>query len=204
MINGLELDAWAEVVVQGANNPQRDPGAPGRVDASEGIPVLEVPTARVDRSMGDVHPAGNPHYTLDPGMAPVITANIVDGLARVAPQQSRRLRAEPRGVPRPARARRMARWAQTLAPFKGAKVVVDHDIWTYFLARFGLVQAAPVEERPGHPADARPSGRLIRQMKARAASRSILDRPWSDRSWPSAWRRRRGAGGRPRARRWAR
>jgi zinc/manganese transport system substrate-binding protein len=84
VMNGLELDQWAEVVVQGSNNPKVIPGAPGRVDASQGIPVLEVPTTRVDRSMGDVHPIGNPHYTVDPGMAPIITANILDGLARLA------------------------------------------------------------------------------------------------------------------------
>jgi zinc/manganese transport system substrate-binding protein len=83
--NGLELDQWAEVVVQGANNPKVIPGAPGRVDASSGLLVLEVPRARVDRSMGDVHPLGNPHYTTDPGMAPTITTNILEGLARVAP-----------------------------------------------------------------------------------------------------------------------
>ena len=86
VVNGLELDQWAEVVVQGANNPKVIPGAPGRVDASAGILVLEVPRTRVDRSMGDVHPVGNPHYTVDPGMAPNITANILEGLVRVAPQ----------------------------------------------------------------------------------------------------------------------
>ena len=61
VMNGLELDQWAEVVVQGANNPRVIPGASGRVDASAGIMVLEVPTTRVDRSMGDVHPVANPH-----------------------------------------------------------------------------------------------------------------------------------------------
>src|SRR5262249_50409616 len=85
VMNGLELDQWAEVVVQGANNSKVTPGASGRIDASQGIPVLEVPTTRVDRSMGDVHPVGNPHYSLDPGLAPIITSNILEGLARVAP-----------------------------------------------------------------------------------------------------------------------
>jgi zinc/manganese transport system substrate-binding protein len=61
VMNALELDQWAEVVVQGANNPRVIPGASGRVDASAGIMVLEVPTTRVDRSMGDVHPVANPH-----------------------------------------------------------------------------------------------------------------------------------------------
>src|SRR6267143_2477884 len=83
--NGLELDSWAEVAVQGANNPKIVRGAPGRVDVSRGIQVLEVPSTRVDRSMGDVHPLGNPHYSLDPGMAPIITQNIVDGLGRFSP-----------------------------------------------------------------------------------------------------------------------
>jgi zinc/manganese transport system substrate-binding protein len=68
IINGLELDDWANVAVQGANNPRIIPGGQGLIDASRGVPVLEVPAGRVDRSMGDVHPAGNPHYTLDPGM----------------------------------------------------------------------------------------------------------------------------------------
>src|SRR5437867_8233774 len=84
--NGLELDSWAEVAVQGANNPRIVRGAPGRVDVSHGVPVLDVPSTRVDRSMGDVHPLGNPHYSLDPGMAPIITHNIVNGLARFAPE----------------------------------------------------------------------------------------------------------------------
>src|SRR5713226_10271159 len=75
--NGLELDQWAELVVQGANNPRVIPGAPGRVDASAGILVLEVPQGKVDRSMGDVHPSCNPHYTVDPGMAPAVTANVL-------------------------------------------------------------------------------------------------------------------------------
>src|SRR5881397_4437407 len=84
--NGLELDAWSDTAVQGANNPKIVRGAVGRVDASRGIQVLDVPSTRVDRSMGDVHPLGNPHYSLDPGMAPIITQNIVDGLARVEPE----------------------------------------------------------------------------------------------------------------------
>src|SRR5262249_60929005 len=71
VINGLELDQWAEVVVQGANNPRVVPGAPGRVDASQGIPVLEVPATRVDRSMGDVHPLANPHSTIAHVRAPL-------------------------------------------------------------------------------------------------------------------------------------
>src|SRR5438105_14654757 len=60
--NGLDLDSWVDVAVQGANNPNIIGGSPGRIDISHGIQVLEVPGGRVDRSMGDIHPMGNPHF----------------------------------------------------------------------------------------------------------------------------------------------
>jgi zinc/manganese transport system substrate-binding protein len=125
VMNGLELDRWAEVVVQGANNPNVIPGAPGRVDASTGIQVLEVPTTRVDRSMGDVHPIGNPHYTIDPGLAPAVTANILEGLARLAPQ-SRPTFERNRETFLTRLDQAMAGWTRILEPYKGAKVVQYH------------------------------------------------------------------------------
>jgi len=179
VLNGLELDGWAEVAIQGANNPRLIPGASGRVDASIGIPVLEVPAGKVDRSMGDVHPAGNPHYTLDPGMAPIITTNIVDGLARVAPEQ-RAVFEQGRQAFLAKLEPAMAAWVQTMAPFKGAKLVVDHSQWNYFFARYGLVLAGTVEERPGIPPAPGHLVRLAAQMKADGVKALILE-PWGDR-----------------------
>jgi ABC-type Zn uptake system ZnuABC Zn-binding protein ZnuA len=178
VLNGLELDQWAEVVIQGANNPKVIPGAPGRVDASQGILVLEVPTARVDRSMGDVHPVGNPHYTLDPGMARAITANILEGLARVAPASRatfERNRTEFLGRLDEA----MARWTGLMAPLKGARVIVDHNLWPYFLTRFGLLQAGSIEERPGIPPTPGHLTKLIAVMRDEHI-KIILAAPWSD------------------------
>jgi ABC-type Zn uptake system ZnuABC Zn-binding protein ZnuA len=178
VINGLELDQWAEVVVQGANNPKVIPGAPGRVDASAGILVLEVPRTRVDRSMGDVHPVGNPHYTVDPGMGPDITANILEGLVRVAPQHRAAFeRNREQFLARLGQA--MAKWAAELAPYKGTKVIVDHNMWPYFLTRFGLVQAGSVEERPGIPATPTHLTKLIAYMKEDKI-KVILAVPWAD------------------------
>jgi ABC-type Zn uptake system ZnuABC Zn-binding protein ZnuA len=178
IMNGLELDQWAEVVVQGANNANVIPGAPGRVDASAGIPVLEVPRTRVDRSMGDVHPVGNPHYTIDPGMAPAVTANILSGLARVAPGQRAEFeRNREEFLARLDQA--MGRWSSDLAPFKGAKVIVDHSMWAYFLTRFGLVQAGSIEERPGIPPTPTHLTRLIASMREDKI-RVVLSVPWGD------------------------
>jgi zinc/manganese transport system substrate-binding protein len=176
--NGLELDSWADVAVQGANNPNIVRGAPGRVDVSRGIQVLEVPSTRVDRSMGDVHPLGNPHYSLDPGMAPIITQNIVDALTRFAPDH----RAEFENN-RQAFLKRldeaMARWTRAMEPLKGSKVVVYHPQWIYMLSRFGLNQAATLEDRPGIPASPGHLTRVIRQMKEERIKVIIVE-PWND------------------------
>jgi zinc/manganese transport system substrate-binding protein len=176
--NGLDLDAWAEVAVQGANNGKIIRGAPGRVDVSRGIPVLDVPSARVDRSMGDVHPLGNPHYSLDPGMAPIITQNLVDGLARMGPEH--RATFEKNRQAFLARLdEAMARWTQAMAPIKGARVVVYHPQWAYILNRFGLSQAATLEDRPGIPASPAHLTRVIRQMKEERIKVLIVE-PWND------------------------
>jgi zinc/manganese transport system substrate-binding protein len=176
--NGLELDSWADVAVQGANNPNIVRGAPGRVDVSRGIQVLEVPSVRVDRSMGDVHPLGNPHYSLDPGMAPIITQNIADALARFSPDH----RAEFENNRKAFLTRldeAMARWTRAMEPLKGARVVVYHPQWIYLLSRFGLSQAATLEDRPGIPASPAHLTRVIRQMKEERIKVIIVE-PWND------------------------
>jgi zinc/manganese transport system substrate-binding protein len=178
VVNGLELDDWADVVAQGANNANVIPGAPGRIDASRGILVLEVPKTRVDRSMGDVHPVGNPHYTLDPGMAPAVTQNILEGLVRMVPQHRAAFeRNRQQFLARLDEA--MSRWNKTLAPYKGSPVVVNHALWIYLLTRFGLVQVGTVEERPGIPATANHIVKLVNLMKEDRV-KAIIAEPWSD------------------------
>ena len=176
--NGLDLDAWVDVAVLGANNPKVIRGAPGLIDVSRGVPVLEVPTTRVDRSMGDVHPLGNPHFSLDPGLAPVITQTILEGFARLAPDH----RASFERNRQTFLARldgEMARWTKALEPFKGAKIVVFHPDFIYFVTRFGLVQAGTVEDKPGIPPSPQHLVRLIRQMKDEKI-KVILVEPWND------------------------
>src|SRR5262249_57483796 len=122
-------------------------GGPGGVDGGGGLQVLEGRAPRVDRSMGDVHPLGNPHYSLDPGMAPIVTQNIVDAFARFAPDRRADFeRNRQTFLSRLDEA--MARWTQTMAPFKGSKVVVYHPQWIYLLTRLGLSQAPTLSDPP--------------------------------------------------------
>jgi zinc/manganese transport system substrate-binding protein len=178
VLNGLDLDDWADVVAQGANNPNVIVGAPGRIDASRGILVLEVPRTRIDRSMGDVHPSGNPHYTLDPGMAAPVTQNILEGLARLAPQHRAAFeRNRQQFLARLDEA--MSRWNKLLEPYKGAPVIVNHNMWVYFLTRFGLTQAGSIEERPGIPPGPSHLVKLVNQMKENRV-KVIVAEPWGD------------------------
>jgi zinc/manganese transport system substrate-binding protein len=176
--NGLGLDAWADLAIEGANNPEIIRGGRGRIDVSRGIEVLEVPTTRVDRSLGDVHPQGNPHFSLDPGLAPPITQNIADGLARVAPE-SRAIFEQNRKAFLSQLEQRMAQWTKTMEPVRGSRVVVFHPVYIYFLTRFGLNQAGTVEDRPGIPPSPQHVVNLIRQIKEEKI-KVILVEPWND------------------------
>src|SRR5207247_1576721 len=103
-------------------------------DAADRIRVVASTTdlkalteARGDRSMEQVHPLGNPHYPLDPGMAPAMTANILERLVRVAPQYRATFERNRQAfLGRLDEA--MARWTTMMAPFKGKRVIVDHNM----------------------------------------------------------------------------
>jgi zinc/manganese transport system substrate-binding protein len=176
--NGLNLDTWVDVAALGANNANIVRGGPGHVDVSRGIPVLEVPTTRVDRSMGDVHPNGNPHFSLDPGLAPIITQTILDALARLAPEHRATFERN-RSAFLSRLNDEMGRWTKLMEPVKGAKVIGYHPVFTYFLHRFGLVQVGALEDRPGIPASPQHVVRIIQQIKAEKI-KVILVEPWND------------------------
>src|SRR3989475_4802764 len=176
--NGVELDAWADVAVVGANNPNIVRGAAGRIEISRGIQLLAVPSTRVDRSMGDVHPLGNPHFSLDPGLAPAITQNIVDGLCRLPPENRAPFQRKRDGFPTRLD-REMERWTKLMEPVKGRRVVVFHPVYIYFLTRFGLIQAGALEDRPGLPPSPQHLVNVIRQIKEERI-KVILVEPWND------------------------
>ncbi len=172
--NGLEEDAWIDPIVEGAGNPRLLRGSPNVIEAVRGISVLKLPTGPVDRSLGDVHPLGNPHFALDPANVPIVTANIVAGLARLVPELAPRLEANRQAfLERVAAANQ--RWKAMLAPYRGAKIVSYHDSWPYFYQAFGFVDGGIIEDRPGVPSSPQHLSSLIRRMRAEKVKVILLE-----------------------------
>src|SRR6266513_2839151 len=84
--SGLDAEPWRDNLLKGARNPKVMPTKPGNVDMSEGIELKEVPTGKVDRSMGDVHGYGNPHYTANPANAQRMAVTLVKAMIAVDPK----------------------------------------------------------------------------------------------------------------------
>lgn len=169
---GLGLDPWLNSLINATGNTALRPGGSASVDASDDIPVIEVPTQSISGASGDVHPTGNPHYYYDPVYAVFAARNISRGLIRVDPAHAAayragysRFRADILG--------RLKGWQQTLAPYKGERVVTYHRNYNYFLRRFGLAQGGTMEPRPGIPPSARHISALLATMKAQK-TRAIL------------------------------
>jgi len=146
---GLDLEVgWAPVLEKGARNPEILYGGSRYVDASNGIAPVEIPAGIVSRSLGDVHPFGNPHYQRDPAAAKTIAKNIADGLVRIDGANrafyEQRLADFDRRIDE-----RLAGWLQELAPYRGAKIVTYHKSWEYFATRFGLDIIGEMESKPG-------------------------------------------------------
>ena len=86
---GLDMEiGWAPVLIRSARNPAVQPGARGHLDASAAVVPLEVPVGSVDRSMGDLHAYGNPHYLTDPVNGARVARLVRDRLASLDPAKS--------------------------------------------------------------------------------------------------------------------
>lgn len=148
---GLELESgWLPVLVTQSRNPKIKKGAPGYMEASEGIPLLELPTGPVDRSMGDVHPFGNPHYWLNPNNGLIMADHMVKKLSELDPANTTTFIANAEKFKAALNAK-MIIWNQQLAPLRGTAIITYHKSFSYFMDWAGLKQAGYLEPKPGIP-----------------------------------------------------
>jgi zinc/manganese transport system substrate-binding protein len=162
---GLELEiGWLPVLIEGARNPNIRWGQPGHLDASTGIPKLEILSGEVDRSMGDIHPDGNPHYHLDPENGFIIALSIFNKLSELDPENASQYRENLDRFNKKL-AERISHWKKQMAVYRGTKIVTYHKLWSYFLNRFGLSILNTVEVKPGVSPSTRHLAMLTSQMK---------------------------------------
>lgn len=177
VLNGIGLEAgWLPPVLTNARNAAIQPGQPGHIDASQFIQPLEIPKGTIDRSMGDIHPGGNPHYTLNPRNALKVAKGISARLAQLDPQNAKAYEANLAAFEK-ALLPRIEGWEKALAPFKGTDVVTYHKSWIYFTEWAGLEEVAFVEPKPGIPPSAGHVARVLGVMKQRKVP-LILQEEW--------------------------
>ncbi len=173
---GRELEVgWAPGLLSGARNPKILAGAPGFIDASAQVQVIEVPVS-VSRSQGDVHPYGNPHYWLDPANGAGIARAIRDGLKRASPADAAVF--DQRCADFEKRlATAIVRWKQQAKSIglHGMKVVTYHRSWSYFARAFGLDVVDFVEPRPGIPPSPNHLRELVGAMKAQGVKLLVME-----------------------------
>jgi zinc/manganese transport system substrate-binding protein len=146
---GLELEiGWLPPLVNSARNGKILTGAKGRVVMADGIHIMEVPLTPVDRSMGDVHPLGNPHFWLDPENGKIMAAHLANVFSELDSSNTRVYQANLKAF-NDRVDRKMAEWTKMMAPHRGAKIVTYHKSFEYFAARFGLDVIGQLEPKPG-------------------------------------------------------
>ncbi|TMA27394.1 MAG: zinc ABC transporter substrate-binding protein [Deltaproteobacteria bacterium] len=172
---GLELEiGWLPPLVLGSRNPKIQVGEPGNLDCSQQIPVLDVPTVRVTRAMGDIHPLGNPHYWLPPQNARIIAREIEERLVLLDPDgraaYQKNLAAFEARV-----ARKEKEWGGIAAKLRGMKIATYHKSWTYLSQWLGMEEIGYVEPKPGIPPDPQHLVRLIAAMKEEGARLLLME-----------------------------
>ena len=178
IVNGAELEiGWLPVLVQESGNPSIQPGSPGYFEAAAQLNLLEVPS-RLDRSLGDIHPQGNPHLQLDPHNIAVVAKAFTERLALLDAGNAAYYRQ--RGSDFDARwTQAIARWETKAAPLKGIPVVVMHRDQVYLVHWLGLQEVAAIEPKPGVPPSAGYLGQLVSKL-ATSPPRMILRNAYND------------------------
>ena len=163
---GLDYDLWIDRLLAQAGRPEISRGGPDYVDASFAIAVLELRGMSVGPSDGHAHGSGNPHYWLDPKNAEIITANILEALARIDPANAATYEANRRAFLARLNTK-LAEWEAKLGPLKAMPIVAYHNSWPYFARRFRLDFVGFIETKPGVPPSPSHLAGIVQTIRAR-------------------------------------
>jgi zinc/manganese transport system substrate-binding protein len=166
---GLDLEiGWLPTLLVGARNGDIQPGSTGNLDCSQFVNKLDVPNQPVDRSHGDIHPGGNPHYLYDPRAAAAVAKGIAERLATLDAGNAATYRSNLAAFTKRLDAAR-TRWEQRLAPAKGTPFISYHKTWSYLADWLHLDTVGYLEPKPGLP----PNPRHVASLLVLAQSRKV-------------------------------
>ena len=162
MYNGLDLEiGYLPILIESSRNPNIQPGKPGNFDCSHFVTVLEKPIS-VDRSMGDVHPLGNPHFHFSPARILSVAEGMAGALSVLDPSHADAYKTNLEAFREKVRAKQKE-WSAL--PTKGRRFVAYHKLFEYLAADFGFTITAYVEPKPGIPPSAGYIERLIETIE---------------------------------------
>ncbi len=180
---GAELEiGWLPPLVDNARNGKILADAPGHVVLSRYLRLLEVPSGPVDRSMGDIHPLGNPHFWLDPANGKIIAQVLADAFSRLEPGEAGYYQSNLKTFTGRLD-KKIVEWNQLMAPFRGTTVVTYHKSFDYLLECYGLTLAGTIESKPGIEPSPSYINRLLGRLKDTKV-KLILVEPFRSRKTP--------------------
>jgi zinc/manganese transport system substrate-binding protein len=181
---GAELEVgWLPLVQSQSGNARIQPGQPGYLEAADFVALIEKP-ARLDRSLGDIHAAGNPHIHLDPRNIAEIAAGLGERMAELDPPQAAHYRQREKDFLDRWR-QAMARWEKEAAPLKGVALVVHHKNLTYLIGWLGMREVGSLEPKPGLPPSTAHLTELLGSLK-RTPAKAVVRAAYND-PRPSEW-----------------
>jgi zinc/manganese transport system substrate-binding protein len=181
---GAELESgWLPLVISQSGNARIRPGQPGYFEAADFVALIEKPE-KLDRSLGDIHAAGNPHIHLDPRNVAEIAAGLAARMAELDSSSAGSF--ETRSKAFLGRWQESTRkWEQRAAPLKGTPVVVNHRDFAYLLAWLGMREVGSLEPKPGLPPSTASLTALLAKLKETPA-KAVLRAAYND-ARPSEW-----------------
>jgi zinc/manganese transport system substrate-binding protein len=164
IMNGAQLEiGWLPPLIRRASNRAVVPNSSSFLNLSHQVELIQKPQS-VDRSQGDVHPDGNPHFHLDPNMIVTLAQSITDFLARLDPGHKQSYEDNLSRFLKEWKAH-LKRWDETMKDKKGMKVIQFHDNLAYFIQAYGLKTMGTIEPLPGIPPSSRHTLELINLIK---------------------------------------